>query len=236
MFDLSEADKGSNSTFGIDVSASAPRRGPLEIDEMAVSTPPRFEQNCQVGVCACLGRGEKAAIIDFRRYLPESWVGDEERCNRAMVPAEERTPRTKPQLVLEMVLHALDQGVKFSWVGGDEAYGNTPQLIAGIEVPAHTRLMDMSCTKQAWEKLPRPKDKAVTVNALVEQRFTGSGRDVPIRQTSQGPLRCLRGWLRRQGPPGGRSCLWCARKLTAEVPSTAIVNNNKRLREQCADE
>ena len=36
---------------------------------------------------------------------------------------------------------------------------------------------------------PGPKDKAVTVKVLVEQRFAGPGQDVPIRQTSQGPLR-----------------------------------------------
>lgn len=146
-------------------------------------------ENCQVGVYACLGRGEKAAIIDFRLYLPESWVGDEERCNRVKVPAEERTLRTKPQLALEMVHHAVDQGVKFSWVGGDEVYGNSPLLIAGIEALGLTWLMDVSCTTQVWEKLPRPKDKAVTLKALVEQSFAGLSREVLIRQTSQGPLR-----------------------------------------------
>jgi SRSO17 transposase len=145
--------------------------------------------NCQVGVYACLGRGERAAIIDFRLFLPESWVEDAARCDRAKVPVEERRKRSKPQLALEMVRHAVAQGVKFSWVGGDEVYGNSPHLIAGIEELGLTWLMDVACTTGVWKKKPGAKDKSRSVKDLVAVHFEGNHREVVIRQTSQGPLR-----------------------------------------------
>lgn len=36
-------------------------------------------ENCQVGVFACLGRGDRASVVDFRLFLPESWAADAER-------------------------------------------------------------------------------------------------------------------------------------------------------------
>lgn len=168
--------------------------------------------NCQVGVYACLGRGEKAAIIDFRLFLPDGWVEDAARCDRAKVPAEERRKRTKPQLALEMVRHAVAQGVKFSWVGGDEVYGNSPQLIAGIEELGLTWLMDVACTTRVWEKKPGAKDKSKSVKDLVAAKFESRHREVVIRQTSQGPLRAkmwsVPVWVCASGEEG-----WCQRLL-----------------------
>lgn len=33
-------------------------------------------ENCQVGVFGCLGREERAALVDDRLFLPEAWVKD----------------------------------------------------------------------------------------------------------------------------------------------------------------
>ena len=40
-------------------------------------------ENCQVGVFACLGRGERTALVDFRLFLPESWANDPARCQKS---------------------------------------------------------------------------------------------------------------------------------------------------------
>lgn len=37
-------------------------------------------ETCQVGVFAALGRGVRVALVDFRLYLPNSWVQDPARC------------------------------------------------------------------------------------------------------------------------------------------------------------
>ena len=58
-------------------------------------------ENCQVGVFACLGRGDRAALVDFRLFLPEAWAADAARCAKVKVPAAQRVHRTKPELALE---------------------------------------------------------------------------------------------------------------------------------------
>jgi SRSO17 transposase len=39
--------------------------------------------NCQVGVFAALCKGEIASLVDARLYLPQSWIDDAKRCNKA---------------------------------------------------------------------------------------------------------------------------------------------------------
>ncbi|MBT2369400.1 transposase [Streptomyces sp. ISL-10] len=54
---------------------------------------------------------------------------------RSRAPPDGRDTRdgpfaTKPRLAWEMIAAALETGVKASWVTGDEAYGQDPQLRA----------------------------------------------------------------------------------------------------------
>jgi SRSO17 transposase len=67
--------------------------------------------NCQVGVFAALGRGHRAALVDERLYLPESWVDDAGRCRRAGIPKPARVFKTKAQLscsdIEELLRHFL---------------------------------------------------------------------------------------------------------------------------------
>ncbi len=75
--------------------------------------------NCQVGVYAALSHGRLSTLIDTRLYLPAEWVKDKARCKAAKVPYRARKAKTKPELAQEMVRHARQLGVRFSWVGVD---------------------------------------------------------------------------------------------------------------------
>jgi SRSO17 transposase len=77
-------------------------------------------ENCQLGVFASLGCGERVTPVDFRLFLPESWANDPARCDKAKVPPEERRHRTKCELALEMIKQAKGRGLVYRWVGGDE--------------------------------------------------------------------------------------------------------------------
>ncbi len=46
--------------------------------------------NCQVGVYATLCWGRHATLIDTRLYLPDRWVQDSKRCQKAGIPEEQR--------------------------------------------------------------------------------------------------------------------------------------------------
>src|SRR5215204_7306801 len=84
-------------------------------------------ENCQVGVFWAFASCRGQAFIDRELYLPEEWAKDEQRRERAGVPKEVGM-RTKPELAKEMLLRALEAGVKAEWVLADSVYGDTRRL------------------------------------------------------------------------------------------------------------
>ena len=90
-------------------------------------------ENCQVGVYASLVNDRRATLINERLFLPKKWAEDKARCQVAGVPKADIQFKTKPQLALEMVQQAIDEGITFDWVGGDGLYGHNSELRAGLE-------------------------------------------------------------------------------------------------------
>ena len=58
-------------------------------------------------------------MLDRKLYLPQVWADDRERRREAGVP-EGVVFRTKPKLAQGMLERALESGVPFGWVTGDE--------------------------------------------------------------------------------------------------------------------
>ena len=56
--------------------------------------------NCQTLVSLTLARGEVPVMLVLRLFLPESWTSERARLERAGVPTEYRTARTKPKIAL----------------------------------------------------------------------------------------------------------------------------------------
>lgn len=172
-------------------------------------------ENCQVGVFACLGRGERAALIDFRLFLPEAWAEDTARCAKTKVPAEHRVHRTKPELALEMVKAARERGSSHQWIGGDEVYGNNRELTDALDDLGEIFLMDVAQNLKVWERDPSPQPPSATprgrpatrskagnraaraqsVAELSAAHFEKDSRLLTLRETSQGGLRA-RLWVR----------------------------------------
>ena len=188
-------------------------------------------ENCQVGVFASLGCGERAALVDFRLFLPESWAADPGRCERAKVPPEERRHRTKCELALEMIRQARSRGLGYQWIGGDEVYGNNRELTDALDAMAEVYLMDVSKDLRVWEQKPEvraPEREArrgrprggleeakkrcgyQSVSALAQKHFEKQGRLVGLRPSTRGQLRyrlwAARVWLWGGGRDAAREC------------------------------
>lgn len=180
-------------------------------------------ENCQVGVFGCLGAGRRALLVDYRLFLPEAWAQDSERCEKTKVPVEKRVHRTKPELALDIVKEARRRGLKFEWVGGDEVYGNNPELIAGLEEIGETFLMDVPLNLHVYEtepslalrenvtsktrgKKPRSGEagKSRTVAALVKEHFERESRKITIRETTKGTMK-VRIWVKTVWQWDGKS-------------------------------
>ena len=89
-------------------------------------------ENCQIGVFLAYACSKGRALLDRELYLPQVWAGDVERRREAGVPRD-AVFRTKPQLARRMLERALESGVPFGWVTGDEVYGSDRNLRLWLE-------------------------------------------------------------------------------------------------------
>ncbi|MFJ1548080.1 IS701 family transposase [Streptomyces sp. NPDC088246] len=120
-------------------------RASAGVQRQYTGTAGRIE-NSQVGVFLALATSRGRALIDRRLYLPEhSWCSDPERRHAAGVP-EDIQFATKPQLAGEMIAAALEAGITASWVTGDEAYGQDPQLRAALEARGTGYVLAVACS------------------------------------------------------------------------------------------
>jgi SRSO17 transposase len=85
-------------------------------------------ENCQVGVFLAYATPDGGRVlIDRELYIPRKWADDRDRCRAAGI-GDEVMFATKPELAEKMIGRAVEAGVPFRWVTGDEAYGGNPGL------------------------------------------------------------------------------------------------------------
>jgi SRSO17 transposase len=108
-------------------------------------------ENCQIGVFLSYGSSKGHALIDRELYLPQAWTGDRERCDAVSVPPE-RAFMTKPQLAQLMIERAITAGVPFSWVLGDEVYGNDRRLRMWLEQQERPHVLAVKSTEPLWAR------------------------------------------------------------------------------------
>uniref|UniRef100_UPI001E43CB57 IS701 family transposase n=1 Tax=Actinoplanes sp. DH11 TaxID=2857011 RepID=UPI001E43CB57 len=83
-------------------------------------------------------------LIDRRVYLPKSWTGDRDRCERAGVP-DDVVFATRSQLADDMITAAVKALVPARWVAADEAYGNNTSLRARLRELRLGYVLAVSC-------------------------------------------------------------------------------------------
>jgi SRSO17 transposase len=105
--------------------------------------------NCQTLVSLTLARGEVPVMLALRLFLPESWTSNRARLDRAGVPAEYRTARTKPEMALAEIDRTIATGVRFGCVLADAGYGmsapfrqglTTRKLAWAVGIPRHLKV------------------------------------------------------------------------------------------------
>ena len=114
-------------------------------------------ENCQVGVFLAYASANGRTLLDRELYLPQVWSEDLERRREAGVPADVGF-QTKPQLALRMLERAVESGVPFGWVAGDEVYGNDRNLRLWLEREGIPHVLAIKRNEKLWavaEKGPR---------------------------------------------------------------------------------
>ena len=195
--------------------------------------------NCQVGVFAnyCSPKGH--TFLDRRLFLPQEWADDKGRREEAGVP-EGVVFRTKPELALEMLSVAVNEGVSFRWVGGDSVYGDSPTFVRGVRQLGKWYVVDTSADARVWTEEPqvipaeqRPKPRrgrpctqplivgeAKRVDEVIAALPTKAWRRVTVAEGSQGPrvyeFAEFWVWFCEEGLPGPKERLLVRRSIAQE--------------------
>ena len=123
---LAQADRlvgGSDAVLVIDDTAM-PKKGTHSVGVAAqYASALGKTANCQTLVSLTLACGEVPVMVALRLFLPDSWISDRRRLERAGVPAEYRTARTKPEIALAEIDRMISADVRFRCVLADAGYG-----------------------------------------------------------------------------------------------------------------
>ena len=161
--------------------------------------------NGQVGVFASLSNGEQVGLVQGRLYLPQEWVDDKKRCDKAGIPESEQIYRTKPELAVE-ILKTLPEQIKYDWVGGDCIYGNSLALRQYLYDKKQAFVLDVGEELGVYLQLPQlyvpakkegrgrtPTNyvcdaKPILLKDLIKQVEEKQWQTIIHRQCTKGPL------------------------------------------------
>ena len=110
--------------------------------------------NCQVGVYLAYANSEQTSLIDYRLYLPESWVNETQRRKKCGVP-DEVSFHTKAELGLEMIRAAKKKDLPFSFVNMDCHYGEQPWLLRELESDGITYMAEIPSDTRIFPTFPK---------------------------------------------------------------------------------
>ena len=106
-------------------------------------------ENCQIGVFLTYATTKGRVLLDRELYLPQVWAGDGERRREAGIP-EDVGFQTKPQLAQDMLERAVESGVPFAWVAGDEVYGSDRNLRLWLEREGIAHVLAIKSNEKLW--------------------------------------------------------------------------------------
>jgi SRSO17 transposase len=89
--------------------------------------------NCQVAVSVHYVGPKGHYPLDLRLYVPDSWLADGKRLDKAGVPKDQRRSLTKPEIALELLDGVRGEGLPGRFVVADAGYGVSGTFRAGLE-------------------------------------------------------------------------------------------------------
>lgn len=112
--------------------------------------------NCQIAVCTSLASGQQSTLSDIRLYLPQSWCDTPQRCEKAVIPEDQRQFHTKPALALQSIRHQRRLGVRFDVISTDSGYGSDTPFLHALDDDGETFVAEVHCDQRIWPQAPWP--------------------------------------------------------------------------------
>ncbi len=169
--------------------------------------------NCQVAVSVHYVSPHGHYPLDLRLYLPDRWLTDPARLDKAGVPAEQRRPLTKPEIALELLDRVRAEGLPGWAIVADAGYGVSPTFRDGVAARGLVYMAGVTGDFVVFPKQPRwvvspanPRGRPPTRRylaadnpppmALQELAKQVRLRKVTWREGTKGKLSARFAWLR----------------------------------------
>ena len=164
------------------------------------------------------------ALLDHQLFLPEAWAKDRPRRKKTHVPKEVKF-QTKPEIAADMVRRTTEAGhVRFSWIVGDELYGDSGKLLDALEASGQRYVLEVKANTVVWTEDPAGR-KSIYQGPKRREREGGwrqpgvrslreiaadlpdeAWQPIKLREGAKGPLiyeyARLRAWAVRHGRSG----------------------------------
>jgi SRSO17 transposase len=138
-------------------------------------------ENCQIGVFLAYASRQGHTLLDRELYLPQEWLADRDRCQRAAIP-EERAFATKPALAQHMLARTCAAGIGLAWVTGDSVYGDNRPLRQWLEQRPQAYVLAVSGKETVWrQQCQRP------IKTLLTELPRAGGERLSAGTGSKGP-------------------------------------------------
>lgn len=182
--------------------------------------------NCQCAVSAHYVAPQGHYPLAMRLFLPESWLGDKDRLDKAGVPHEERRSLSKGQIALELLDAARAEGLPGRVVVADSGYGISGPFRDGLAerglhfIVGVTDDMVVFAEEPRWDapragvggrprtrhRLAADSPRPVSLEDLADRT---PRQEVTWRQGTKGPMTGRFSW-QRVWPAGGWATGDCA--------------------------
>ncbi len=222
---LAQADRlvgGSDAVLVIDDTA-IPKKGTHSVGVAAqYASALGKTANCQTLVSLTLARGEVPVMAALRLFLPDSWINDRKRLERAGVPAEYRMARTKPEIALAEIDRMISVGMRFRCVLADAGYGisapfrqglTTRKLAWAVGIPRHLKVYPVN-VQLIWPVTkvrgkPRKRHVPDILSIAAEDMLAGAKwKTVSWRSGTKGRLKAQFAAVRVRTADGPPQRIW----------------------------
>src|SRR3712207_832086 len=162
--------------------------------------------NCQCAVSVHYVGPRGHYPLDMRLYLPESWLGDAARLDRAGVPEAERRPLTKGQIALELLDRVRGEGLPGGLVLADAGYGVSGPFRDGLDERGLHYLVGVTDEMVIFTEPPEWVEPQAATGGRPPRRARlaeGSPRPISLKELAERTPR--RKVTRREGTKGPMS-------------------------------
>jgi SRSO17 transposase len=121
------------------------------------------EANCQVAVSLSIANHNASLPVTYRLYLPNDWIKDRARRNKAGVPRD-IVFKTKPEIALEQIRWACETGLPRGVALMDAAYGSDSRLRTGMTALGVSYVVGIQPKILVWPPGKGPKRRGRPLN------------------------------------------------------------------------